>query len=707
MSAVPGSAPRTAVTVAKPPRRPVADYTLAAIIAVASCLFLPAVVLVIIAGRVAGLYFGFGPAAQKSLVAGVVVASAGLVAAAIVAGVAARHGLPEADPTGAAAGSAAATGAGAPARRRVVILLGVAAAVVAAAILLFLAFDSLSLGYGVLGKLALLGAAAVATAGIVAALVVVGAALLPGRATSLRTRTFGVIVIVVLIPSLCLAALGVWAYYRSWETATNLSEGQSAYQASELANEVASIQRQRDRFTPAQRALLTGAVAQIYGASGHREGAQLATLAQIRRTSTLSSWAITSLEEKGFAIGSERGPGSLKRADIVAWRVGPRVVRYYVPVWPGDSQWSGGSSFAAPVPIDRLFWIGVSGVALIVALGLLGAWLLSRSVVRPVRRLADASGRLADGEVGVAVTPQGPRELRDLAVSFNDMNAKLTKAQETEQAFLLSVSHELKTPLTSIRGYAEGIGDGTVKPDEGSSVIGAESSRLERLVGDLLESGRMRKAAFTVRREPVDLAAVTEDVARRYEVTAREAGLTLLLDTAAGGAVIADHDRVLQVVSNLVENAIRCTPAPGTVTITTALGSITVADTGRGLTGDDLPRAFERFYLYSRYGTDRPVGTGLGLAIVKELTEAMGGTVSVSSAVGVGTAFTVALPQDADARPDAATSAAATTMAGPPVPPAPAAPGAPAAPTSAAAATATATAEATAAAAVDAQDDVS
>ena len=125
-------------------------------------------------------------------------------------------------------------------------------------------------------------------------------------------------------------------------------------------------------------------------------------------------------------------------------------------------------------------------------------------------------------------------------------------------------------------------------------------------------------------------------------------------------------------VSNLVENAIRCTPAPGTVTITTSPGTITVADTGRGLTSDDLPRAFERFYLYSRYGTDRPVGTGLGLAIVKELTEAMGGTVQVSSAVGVGTAFTVVLPQDPDALPEATTAVTrwpptAVTMAGPPV----------------------------------------
>ena len=165
---------------------------------------------------------------------------------------------------------------------------------------------------------------------------------------------------------------------------------------------------------------------------------------------------------------------------------------------------------------------------------------------------------------------------------------------------------------------------------------------------------------------------------------------------------------MLQVVSNLVENAIRCTPAPGTVTITTAPGAITVADTGRGLTGDDLPRAFERFYLYSRYGTDRPVGTGLGLAIVKELTEAMGGTVSVSSAVGVGTAFTVALPEDPDAMPEATTSVTATatavTMAGPPAPPAPAAPPA----TTSDAATTVVPAEATTAAApADAEDDVS
>ncbi len=614
-----------------------ATYTLAATVAVISCLVLLTAVFIMVAARVLGLYYRFGSFPELLLVTAALAALAGLVAAAAIALAAAtRRRRPAGEAAAAALPAASATAA---AGRRRIVLLGVAAVIVAASILLFLLFDALSLGYGVLGQLVILGAASVAVAGVVAAVIVVAVALLPGRSTSLRTRTFGVIVIVVLIPSLCLAAFGVWAYYRSWETASSLSEGQASYQASELAREVASVQRQRDRYTPAQRALITAAIARMYGVQGHREGAQLATLSQIRQTRTLPGWAIASLEKTGYATGTEEGPGRLDGADIVAWRVGPRVVRYYVPVWT-----YGG--FSAPVPVDRLLWIGLAGATLIIALGLLGAWILSRSVVRPVRRLAAASARLAEGEAGVTVTPQGPRELRELAVSFNDMNAKMAKAQETEQAFLLSVSHELKTPLTSIRGYAEGIGDGTVKPDEGASVIGAESSRLERLVGDLLDSGRMRKSAFTVRREAVDLAVVAADVARRYEVTARDAGLTLLLDTEAGGGAAADHDRVLQVVSNLVENAIRCTPAPGTVTIATTPGVITVSDTGRGLTSDDLPRAFERFYLYSRYGTDRPVGTGLGLAIVKELTEAMGGTVSVSSAVGVGTAFSVALPAD-------------------------------------------------------------
>ena len=478
------------------------------------------------------------------------------------------------------------------------------------------------------------------------------------RATSLRTRSFFVIAVAVLIPSLCLSALGVWAYYRSWSNAEYLVTSQARYGARELNDEIASLAKTPMHLTPAERGRLSQAIVHVYGAQGHLGGALLGRLGSVAdpRNNVLPKWAARSLRRKGYVIGTWTGPtGPGRLPHIVAWRVGTGKVYYYTDYW-GDLQ-----RVSPQPPVARLVKIGLLGLALITVLGLLGAWILSHSVVRPVRRLAAASQRIARGEGGEPVTPEGPREIRELAASFNDMNAKLTKAQEAEQSFLLSVSHELKTPLTSVRGYAEGIADGTVKPAAGAAVIGAESSRLERLVGDLLDSARMRKSAFAVRREAVDLATLAQDVARRYEGTARDAGLALNLVTEAGGAAIADNDRVLQVVSNLVENAIRCTPAPGMVTVSTGAGWVSVADTGRGLTGDDLPRAFERFYLDSRYGTDRPVGTGLGLAIVKELTEAMGGSVTVSSAVGVGTAFVVTLPTAGPTAPAGMLAAPAVT----------------------------------------------
>jgi signal transduction histidine kinase len=559
-----------------------------------------------------------------------------------------------------------------PARRRIGLLV-VAVALAGGSVLFFAVFSQLGLGYGTAGELLFLGAGMIAILGVVAAAVVGVLAVLPRRstrATSLRTRSFVVLVVAMVVPSLLLAGLGVYFSIWAWESAAQLRAEQALYSTQRLVEDLDSLRSVPGGLPPAARAELTRVIGQAYAAD-LTGGAWVSTMADVKSLRVLPRWAIRNLAQKGYAVGAlgggrPRPQGSMP--DIVAWRVGPREVRYFT----SEAVLAPPEYYSSSIPLHRaplgeLAVIAGMGVAIVVCLGLLGAWILSRGVVRPVRRLAEASGRLAEGEAGVTVVPEGPRELRELAVSFNDMNAKMAKAQETEQAFLLSVSHELKTPLTSVRGYAEGIGDGTVDPAEGAAVIGIESSRLERLVGDLLESGRMRKSAFTVRREEVDLAAVADDVARRYEATARDAGLTLLLGTEAGGSATADHDRVLQVISNLVENAIRCTPAPGTVTITTGPGAITVADTGRGLTTDDLPRAFERFYLYSRYGTDRPVGTGLGLAIVKELAEAMGGAVSVSSAVGVGTAFTVTLPAgvgSAAGDPPRAT-AASTTAAEP------------------------------------------
>ena len=293
---------------------------------------------------------------------------------------------------------------------------------------------------------------------------------------------------------------------------------------------------------------------------------------------------------------------------------------------------------------ESLLLAGLVGAALAALVSLI----LARAITRPVRLVADASRSLAAGGSPDPIPVEGSDELARLAASFNDMAAQLARARDLERAFLLSVSHELKTPLTSIRGYAEAITERAVDGEEAAETILVEARRLERLVHDLLDLARMNRSSFEVHAEPVDLAEVAREAVRRYETQAQafEVDLEAVVDGPA--PAVGDHDRLVQVVSNLVENALRSTPAGGTVRVSAGAGALVVADEGPGIHADELPRAFERFYLFDRYRSRREVGTGLGLAIVKELTEAMGGSVDVQSEPGAGTAFTVRLrPVDA------------------------------------------------------------
>ncbi|MDP9307757.1 MAG: HAMP domain-containing histidine kinase [Actinomycetota bacterium] len=279
-----------------------------------------------------------------------------------------------------------------------------------------------------------------------------------------------------------------------------------------------------------------------------------------------------------------------------------------------------------------------------IALAALAAFLLARRIVRPVRRVVDATHHLAEERNPEPVPIEGAYEIASLARAFNEMAAQLAQARAAEKQFLLSVSHELKTPLTAIRGYAEGVADGAFDMDEAVATISLEAARLERLVRDLLDLARMNRTDFSIHRENVDLATIAREAVRRYDGQARDFGVKLEAFAPAPSPAIGDPDRILQVASNLIENALRLTPRDGVVRVSAEPGLLVVEDTGPGLSQEDLPRAFERFYLYSRYGSDRPVGTGLGLSIVKELTQGMGGSVEAETTLGRGTRFTVRLP---------------------------------------------------------------
>jgi two-component system, OmpR family, sensor kinase len=293
---------------------------------------------------------------------------------------------------------------------------------------------------------------------------------------------------------------------------------------------------------------------------------------------------------------------------------------------------------------SRPFLLGLAAAGLgALILGGLAAVLLARAIAGPVARVVDATKALAAEQSPEPVPLEGAAELRSLASSFNEMADKLSQARAAERNFLLSVSHELKTPLTSIRGYAEAMRERAIGADEGAPIIESEAARLERLVRDLLDVARMNRSEFDVKRHPIDLASVAHEAARRYRPQAESFGVSLELDTNGGAPAVGDEERALQIASNLVENALRVTPPQGRVVLRTCAGELTVEDTGPGLAPEELPHAFERFYLWSRYGRTRKVGTGLGLSLVKQLTEQMGGTVDVESAPGA-TRFTVRLP---------------------------------------------------------------
>jgi signal transduction histidine kinase len=351
-------------------------------------------------------------------------------------------------------------------------------------------------------------------------------------------------------------------------------------------------------------------------------------------SSTLPPPAIAALRRQGWVVGTARIHGEERQ--YVAWRMSKKRAVFYHWVEP---PWY---EALLLYPFMLLF-----GIALLSPFAAVAAWHLNRRIVKPVQHVARASIVLAEGDLPERIPEKGPAELATMARSFNRLADRLDEAEAAQKEFVASVNHELKTPLTSLQGYGELLSDGAVSAEEAGPVVLAETARLQRLVGDLMEAGRLDSGEFAVCEEVVALDDVAAAVRSRFAATAESFGISLevRLEPAGEASALADADRLVQVVSNLTENALRCTPAGGSVRIVVAPpAKIRVVDTGPGLAAEDLSHAFDRFYLYERCGRDRPVGTGLGLSIVKELAEAMHGTVSVESEVGVGTVFEVELP---------------------------------------------------------------
>jgi two-component system sensor histidine kinase BaeS len=286
-----------------------------------------------------------------------------------------------------------------------------------------------------------------------------------------------------------------------------------------------------------------------------------------------------------------------------------------------------------------------------VLLALAVSWLVSRRLGKRLAGLEEAAVNLADGDYGARAPVEGTDDVAELSSTFNYMAVSLQQAQRRERDFLMSVGHDLRTPLTTIRGYAEALDAGVIEAEDFprvAEVLRRQTDRLSRLVEDLMLLARLEAREFTFRSEPVDLAAHIEELAAEHRVRAEKLGVKFEAHIGDVGIVDIDPDRVAQILGNLVDNALRYTPERGSVVVT-MIGEggevvFEVADTGPGIDEDDVPRVFERLYVARRYRPVRPEGSGLGLPIVKELVEAMNGTIEVASKTGHGTTVRVALP---------------------------------------------------------------
>ncbi len=284
-----------------------------------------------------------------------------------------------------------------------------------------------------------------------------------------------------------------------------------------------------------------------------------------------------------------------------------------------------------------LYFLAAGGAALLIAA--LVASQMSRRMTRPVVEAMEVTGRIAAGDLESRM-PQRESdypEFASLGRSVNEMARSLQDSRVRERHLLLSVSHDLRTPLTSIRGFAEAIMDGAVD-DSGraAEVIIAESRRLERLVGDLLDLTKLEARQLSMHIRPTDLGEVVSTTVEGFRPVAEKSRIELSAETStADTPVSADPDRLAQLLANLIENALTFAHSRVAVAVHPPEAGyvvITVEDDGPGIGPGDLERVFERFYQADR-GPTRKVGSGLGLAIVAELAAAMGASVRAESPV--------------------------------------------------------------------------
>jgi signal transduction histidine kinase len=259
---------------------------------------------------------------------------------------------------------------------------------------------------------------------------------------------------------------------------------------------------------------------------------------------------------------------------------------------------------------------------------------------------------VAKGDYSHIVPREGGQEMEQLADSFNHMSKEVEEYQRMQRELIGNVSHELKSPLTAIRGFSQAMVDGALKRPEdfarSAEIINAETDRMIRLVQGLLDLSRLESRQVQMSRNLLQLEDVIDHSLESFQPRAAQRGVSLVRHLYPLPPLLGDYDRLRQVFNNLLDNALRYTPPGGTITarcrVAGATLVATVSDTGQGIAPEDLPHIFERFYQADKSRSKDTGGLGLGLAISREIISAHGGRLEVFSTLGQGTTFTIVLP---------------------------------------------------------------
>lgn len=327
--------------------------------------------------------------------------------------------------------------------------------------------------------------------------------------------------------------------------------------------------------------------------------------------------------------------------------------RHMITEAPGMGMGRGMGPGGAGLANFRAGLFEALGYALFAALlaALLVSYFFSRRIVSPLQKMAAASQRIAAGHYEGRVAIEGADEIAQLGERFNQMAEKLESTETMRRRLIGDVSHELRTPLTAIQGYMEGLMDGVLPANaETFEQVHREAERLGRLVDDLQELSRVEAGAFSLDIHPTNLSDLVRTTVKRLSPAYEKKNVRLHWSLPADlPRVLADEDRLIQVLTNLLGNALMYTPASGTVTVTAAQvggeARVSVKDTGIGIPPESLPHLFDRFYRVDKSRSRAEGGgSGIGLTIAKAIIEAHGGQIWAESAgEGQGSTFVFTL----------------------------------------------------------------